>query len=291
MGKENNAMSIGMELTNSGKKNTQTAEEGRNSVPLLTTNSSESVQIIDNNISNDLKEKRSKHLSQCSLSNDGEATTASGSKQNRKYLDDEEFRKKVKATLSNYIGKNCTLEEVLIRIRDNEKKGYATRAIIKGCQEIKVSEFLTESFCKGNKISRFVLMTDDRKNGISCDVNENGVRCYKVQNGPPVVMTINWYVGEEKCTLEIELGTEGHLKIIKHSEGLTDEDLAANKEVRINGKSLVEALQGLSRPIGVGKETIKQIRSVSLDGIKQGTGSFIERIQKEREKSEIRSSV
>ncbi|MFP3025139.1 MAG: hypothetical protein ACEY3L_02365 [Wolbachia sp.] len=281
-----NVISTGMELTNSGKKNMQTAEKGQDNVPLLTANSSESVQIIEDNISNDLKEKRSKHL--C---NNGEATTASGSKQNRKYLDDEEFRKKVKATLSNYIGKNCTLEEVLIRIRDNEKKGYATKVIIKGYQEIKVSKFLTESFCKDNKISRFVLMTDDKKNGLSCDVNERGVRCYKVQNGPPVVMTINWYVGEKKCTLEIELGTESHLKIIRHSEELTAENLAANKEVRINGKSLVEALQGLSKPIGVGKETIKQISSVSLDGIKQGTGSFIERIQKEREKSEIRSGA
>ncbi|MFP3016941.1 MAG: hypothetical protein ACEY3H_05220 [Wolbachia sp.] len=281
-----NVISTGMELTNSGKKNMQTAEKGQDNVPLLTANSSESVQIIEDNISNDLKEKRSKHLY-----NNGEATTASGSKQSRKYLDDEEFRKKVKATLSNYVGKNCTLEEVLIRIRDNEKKGYATRVIIKGYQEIKVSKFLTESFCKDNKISRFVLMTDDKKNGLSCDVNERGVRCYKVQNGPPVVMTINWYVGEKKCTLEIELGTESHLKIIRHSEELTAENLAANKEVRINGKSLVEALQGLSKPIGVGKETIKQISSVSLDGIKQGTGSFVERIQKEREKSEIRSGV
>ncbi len=132
-----NVISTEMELTNSGKRNTQIAEKGQDSVTFLTANSSESVQIIEGNISNDLKEKRGKHL--C---NDGQATTASGSKQSKKYLDDEEFRKKVKATLSNYIGKNCTLEEVLIIIRNNEKKGYATRVIIKGYQEIKVSEFL-----------------------------------------------------------------------------------------------------------------------------------------------------
>lgn len=291
MNKETNAMSTGIEL---GKKNTQTAEEEQNSVPLLTTNSSESVQIIGNNISNDLKEERSKHL--CSLGNNEKAITASGSKQNGKYLDDEEFRKEVKVTLSNYIGKNCTLEEVLIRIRDNEKKGYATIVVTKGCQEIKVSEFLIGNFCKDNEISRFVLMTNDGKNGISCDVNENGVRCYKVQNGPLIVMTINWYVGEEKCTLEIELGTEGHLKIIKHSEGLTNEKLAANKEVRINGKSLAEALQDSLQPKS--KETIKQINSVPLDSMKlsehgndQDKKSFVEKIQKEREKSEICSGV
>ncbi len=38
-------------------------------------------------------------------------------------------------------------------------------------------------------------MTDDKKNGLFCDVNERGVRCYKVQNGPPVVMTINLVCG------------------------------------------------------------------------------------------------
>ncbi len=98
-------------------------------------------------------------------------------------------------------------------------------------------------------------------------------------------------MGEEKCTLEIELCTESHLKIIRHSKELTAENLAANKEVRINGKSLVEALQGLLRPIGVGKETIKQISSVSLDDMNQGTGNFTERIKEEREKSERYISV
>ncbi|RDD34416.1 hypothetical protein Wcon_01500 [Wolbachia endosymbiont of Cylisticus convexus] len=276
------------------QKNISAAVEGQNSEHLFTTNSSESVQIIGDNISNDLKEKRSKHLPQCSLGNNGEATTASSNKQSGKYLRDEKLREEVKATLSNYVGKNCTLEKVLIRIRDNEKRGYTARVKIKDVQEIKVSEFLNGSFCKDNKISRFTLMTDDGKNSVSCDVNESEIRYYKVQNGLPVVMIINWYVGEKKCTIKIELGVNS-FKII-NLNGVTDKELAENKEVRIgdrpregskdNAKSLVEAVRDSLQPRS--REIIEQISSATPDiqqlehSDNQDKKCFVEKIQTQR---------
>ncbi|KAL7638113.1 UNVERIFIED_CONTAM: hypothetical protein RMT77_011738 [Armadillidium vulgare] len=190
-------------------------------------NYSESVKILNSDLD---KEKNSFKL--CSAFD--------GNKTSGKYQHDEKFIEEVKDTLKKYTGKNC-IEDTRIRIRDNEAKGYSVRVKIEGNEEIKVSDFLNLSFCKEKRISRFILMIDNGQNGLSCDVNAKGIRCYKVQNGSPVLLMINWYVGEKKCTVEIELGVNS-VKIINLND-VTEEELSMNQKIRISGKSLIEAVQ------------------------------------------------
>ncbi|WP_157956381.1 hypothetical protein [Wolbachia endosymbiont of Folsomia candida] len=165
------------------------------------------------------------------------------SKCDSSYLsDDHEIVKQVKIKINNYVGQ---VEKTFVKKIEDGETSYNVRAKVKNNEQVKVSEFLTSDFCKENKISRFSLMTSDEKDAISCTIDKNNLRYYNIEGDLPIIMTLNWYVGERKCTIKIELGTKNNVRIIERN-GVSDQDLAENKDVRMGNiqksKSLVEAL-------------------------------------------------
>ncbi|WP_341808584.1 hypothetical protein [Wolbachia endosymbiont (group E) of Neria commutata] len=186
-------------------------------------------------------------------------------KQGPRYLpDDHELAKKVKEEIIKYITTN-KLEKVHIRIRDNEERGYTSRVRLSGNKEVTVSKFLTSDFCKANKISRFALINSDGSNGLSCDMDENNVRYYKVQNGSPIIMTLNWQTNGKQCSLIIELGTNNNVKVIDNN-GVTIEDLEAHNDVRIGSRPLANSKEDYSLSLveAVKKSQMKSDETISL---------------------------
>ncbi|WP_264705116.1 hypothetical protein [Wolbachia endosymbiont (group A) of Gymnosoma rotundatum] len=107
-------------------------------------------------------------------------------------------------------------------------------------KEFKISEFLNSDFCEKNGISGFSTLHSDGKSGMHGFVAEEEgkkIRHYVVTDGS-YEMTLNWYVNGEKCTIKVNIDKEG-VKLIE-GNGVTEDQLKANKDVKIGGLFLHE---------------------------------------------------
>ncbi|MDN5247686.1 MAG: hypothetical protein QWI36_00910 [Wolbachia endosymbiont of Tyrophagus putrescentiae] len=151
----------------------------------------------------------------------------------------------IKNKLSSYIegASNFSVVEN-IEVHGN----CATIELNNGSKELKISEFLQEQFCQDNGISGFFIPASNREKGMHGYHSLDGVRHYAVTDGS-YEMTLNWYVEGKKCTVTITVSEKG-VELIERN-GVTNDELKANKDVTINGFSLFEAIEkGIQKGMG-----------------------------------------
>jgi hypothetical protein len=120
---------------------------------------------------------------------------------------------------------------------------YGSRAEIqlKGDkEEFKISEFLNSDFCQNNGISGFSTLHGNGKSGMHGVVSSEGIRHYVVTDGS-YEMALNWYVEGKECSIKININADGSVKLTDRN-GVTDEEIAKNKDVKIGNLSLFDAL-------------------------------------------------
>ncbi|QEK89859.1 hypothetical protein [Wolbachia endosymbiont of Chrysomya megacephala] len=174
--------------------------------------------------------------------------------------------------------KDNTLE--YIGIKESRKKGKIKPAlrIMLGdpTKSINVVDVLNSDICRKYGVDGITLLLPSKSKcetrGIRCRVDENGTRIYEVANGS-YYMTLNWYAEGEECEMKIIISDNGAVEFIE-SNGVTWEQLAANKEVKVGrqyeAKPLYEALSYLKRE---GSEVIKGFYpSTSVESIQITTG-------------------
>ncbi|HCE59726.1 MAG TPA: hypothetical protein DEQ74_02760 [Wolbachia sp.] len=172
----------------------------------------------------------------------------------------------IKAQLNEHITKNGNPIIAEVAVYGN----YAQIKLDSDGAELKISEFLQGDFCKNSGISGFSTFHNDDKGGMHGFLSPNGVRNYTVTDGS-YDMTLDWVVGKEKCTITINISEDGVVVIDKDGEivedrnGLTDEQLKANKYVTINGLSLFDAInKGRNREQEIEQENMQETDEVDL---------------------------
>ncbi|MBS9529904.1 hypothetical protein INQ25_00505 [Wolbachia endosymbiont of Rhagoletis cerasi] len=144
---------------------------------------------------------------------------------------ESEVKERLKEYVDDVAGVSIYGNHASITLGDNKK-------------EFKISEFLNSDFCQKNGISGFSTLHSDGKSGMHGFVAEEGegkekrkVRHYVVTDGS-YEMTLNWYVNGEKCTIKINIDKDG-VELIE-GNGVTEDQLKANKDVKIGGLFLHE---------------------------------------------------
>ncbi|MGL9688285.1 MAG: hypothetical protein ACR5K6_00580 [Wolbachia sp.] len=93
----------------------------------------------------------------------------------------------------------------------------------------------TTTFCHPNQ---------EKKRGACCYINDNGERVYEIISGLYEI-TLRWYVDGKECKIKINIDNKNGVRLLE-SNGVTEEQLRANKEVKVGKrrepKSLYEAL-------------------------------------------------
>ncbi|VVC31156.1 Ankyrin repeat-containing domain [Cinara cedri] len=170
----------------------------------------------------------------------------------------------IKEQLSKYIINNGKpiIREVAVY------GNYAQIKLSSDGAEVKISEFLQGNFCKNNGISGFSTFYNDDKGGMHGFLSPNGVRNYTVTDGS-YEMTLDWIVGDGKCTITINISKDSIVVvdkdglIVEGRNGLTDEQLKANKYVTINGVSLFNAINsGRNREQKIERESMQEVGEV-----------------------------
>ncbi|RDD35360.1 hypothetical protein Wcon_00481 [Wolbachia endosymbiont of Cylisticus convexus] len=151
--------------------------------------------------------------------------------------DRQGLQRKAKEILNEYIygDVNDGVKEISIygdhasiELKDNKK-------------EFKISEFLNSDFCQKNGISGFSTLHSDGKSGMHGFVAEEGgkkIRHYVVTDGS-YEMTLNWHdKNGKKCTIKIKIDKDG--VDLTERNGITAEELKANKDVKIGGLFLYQ---------------------------------------------------
>ncbi|WP_338406736.1 MULTISPECIES: hypothetical protein [unclassified Wolbachia] len=140
---------------------------------------------------------------------------------------ESEVKERLKEYVDDVAGVSIYGNHASITLGDNKK-------------EFKISEFLNSDFCEKNGISGFSTLHSDGKSGMHGFVAEEEgkkIRHYVVTDGS-CEMTLNWYVNGEKCTIKVDIDKEG-VKLIE-GNGVTEDQLKANKDVKIGGLFLHE---------------------------------------------------
>ncbi|WP_341816629.1 hypothetical protein [Wolbachia endosymbiont (group A) of Agelastica alni] len=140
---------------------------------------------------------------------------------------ESEVKERLKEYVDDVAGVSIYGNHASITLGDNKK-------------EFKISEFLNSDFCEKNGISGFSTLHSDGKSGMHGFVAEEEgkkIRHYVITDGS-CEMTLNWYVNGEKCTIKVDIDKEG-VKLIE-GNGVTEDQLKANKDVKIGGLFLHE---------------------------------------------------
>ncbi|QKX02011.1 hypothetical protein [Wolbachia endosymbiont of Dirofilaria (Dirofilaria) immitis] len=128
---------------------------------------------------------------------------------------------------------NLVYPSIRVTLNDSEK-------------EVNVTKLLSGNICKKYNVKTITFCYPNQKKtrGACCYINDSGKRVYEVINGS-YQMTIKWYAGEKECNIKININDDGSIRLIK-SNSITEEQLRANKEVKVGkkceAKFLYEAL-------------------------------------------------
>ncbi|KAG8177169.1 hypothetical protein JTE90_021762 [Oedothorax gibbosus] len=103
-------------------------------------------------------------------------------------------------------------------------------------KEINVKALLNGDICKRYNVKTITLCHPDQsyKRGACCYINENGERVYDIINGSYNI-NLTWNIEEKICNIRINVKDDGTVTLLE-SHGITEEELLANKEVKIGKK-------------------------------------------------------
>lgn len=157
------------------------------------------------------------------------------------------------------------IEEVKIKEakRENDIVYPSVRVMLNRDKEVNVTKLLSNDVCKKYNVKTITLCHSDETRGACCYTNDNKERVYEIINGS-YNMTIKWYVEEKECKIKINIDSNGTITLLE-SNDVTEEQLRANKKVKIGKKSKANFLHetSLLSNLQQSSETIKACHSDS----------------------------
>lgn len=160
----------------------------------------------------------------------------------------QEIVGKAAKQIEEEISKN--IDAKLIKLRetkniDNSVKPVIRIALNDYTKEVNLHDILSGNMCKKYDVKTVTLLLPDQKTrGARCQIDKDGARIYEVANGS-YQMALKWYAKEKECNIKINIHDNGSVELLE-SNGVTEEQLRANKEVKIGrqyeAKPLHEAL-------------------------------------------------
>lgn len=158
---------------------------------------------------------------------------------------------KIAEQIKEEISKNIENNDIeFIKLKESKNEDNiiepAVRiAIGSNTKEISMSDILNNDLCKQYGVKAITLLLPQSKaRGLRCRVDGHGTRIYEVANGS-YQMTLKWNAQGKECNIKINIHDNGSVELLE-SNGVTEEQLRANKEVKIGrqyeAKPLHEAL-------------------------------------------------
>ncbi len=146
----------------------------------------------------------------------------------------EQIKKEISKNIVNNTIGSIRLKEAK---RENDIVYPSIRVVLNDSEkEVNVTKLLSGNTCRKYNVKTITFCYPNQKKtrGACCYINDNGKRVYEVINGS-YQMTIKWYAGEKECNIKININDDGSIKLIKDN-GITEEQLRANKEVKVGKK-------------------------------------------------------
>ncbi len=171
------------------------------------------------------------------------------------------------------ISKN--IDAKLIKLRETKNIDNSVKPVIRVVlndytKEVKLHDILSGNMCKKYDVKTVTLLLPDQKTrGLRCQIDEHGTRIYEVANGS-YQMTLKWNAQGKECNIKINIHDNGSVELLE-SNGVTEEQLRANKEVKIGrqyeAKPLHEALasQLPQTQLQQSSEEVKFLEQLSTD--------------------------
>ncbi|WCR58871.1 MAG: hypothetical protein PG978_000285 [Wolbachia endosymbiont of Ctenocephalides felis wCfeF] len=145
--------------------------------------------------------------------------------------------------------KNNTIGSIMIKEGKREENVVypSVRVVLNASKEgVDIAKLLSGNICKKYNVKTitFCHPNQEKKRGACCYINDNGERVYEIISGL-YEMTLKWYVDGKECKIKINIDNKNGVRLLE-SNGVTEEQLRANKEVKVGKrrepKSLYEAL-------------------------------------------------
>ncbi len=171
------------------------------------------------------------------------------------------------------ISKN--IDAKLIKLRETKNIDNSVKPVIRVVlndytKEVNLHDILSGNMCKKYDVKTVTLLLPDQKTrGLRCQIDEHGTRIYEVANGS-YQMTLKWNAQGKECNIKINIHDNGSVELLE-SNGVTEEQLRANKEVKIGrqyeAKPLHEALasQLPQTQLQQSSEEVKFLEQLSTD--------------------------
>ncbi|MBA8757342.1 hypothetical protein HCR13_04640 [Wolbachia pipientis] len=158
---------------------------------------------------------------------------------------------KIAEQIKEEISKNIENNDIeFIKLKESKNEDNIIEPAVRiamgsNTKEVSMSDILNNDLCKQYGVKAITLLLPQSKaRGLRCRVDEHGTRIYEVANGS-YQMTLKWYAKEKECNIKINIHDNGSVELLE-SNGVTEEQLRANKEVKIGrqyeAKPLHEAL-------------------------------------------------
>lgn len=145
---------------------------------------------------------------------------------------------KIAEQIKEEISKNIENNDIeFIKLKESKNEDNiiepAVRiAIGSNTKEISMSDILNNDLCKQYGVKAITLLRPQSKaRGLRCRVDGHGTRIYEVANGS-YQMTLKWNAQGKECNIKINIHDNGSVELLE-SNGVTEEQLRANKEVKI----------------------------------------------------------
>ncbi len=171
------------------------------------------------------------------------------------------------------ISKN--IDAKLIKLRETKNIDNSVKPVIRVVlndytKEVNLHDILSGNMCKKYDVKTVTLLLPDQKTrGLRCQIDEHGTRIYEVANGS-YQTTLKWNAQGKECNIKINIHDNGSVELLE-SNGVTEEQLRANKEVKIGrqyeAKPLHEALasQLPQTQLQQSSEEVKFLEQLSTD--------------------------
>ncbi|WP_341817039.1 hypothetical protein [Wolbachia endosymbiont (group A) of Agelastica alni] len=130
--------------------------------------------------------------------------------------------------------KNNTIGSIMIKEGKREENVVypSVRVVLNVSKEgVDIAKLLSGNICKKYNVKTitFCHSNQEKKRGACCYINDKGERVYEIISGL-YEMTLKWYVDGKECKINID--DKNGVRLLE-SNGVTEEQLRANKEVKV----------------------------------------------------------
>ncbi len=166
-----------------------------------------------------------------------------------------------------------------IKLRGRKDKSFTVWLLLsEDSEQLKIDEsFLGNVSCRADpKVTAVTLLNSpEEERGLRISLDKNKCRLYEVINGSYSIQ-FSWKVGNEDCSIIVNISNDGTVTCDNISEDLTFEDLEENKDVKIRIGGVKNKKMTLAELVSLDKS---QYRS-SSEEVKMHGNSKIENLVK-----------